>query len=40
MDSITIVNTKNMSEEAQLVIDGLFVENGYTAKTDFVKDLD
>jgi thioredoxin reductase (NADPH) len=39
VDSITIVNTKNMSEESQLVIDGVFVEMGYTTKTDFVKDL-
>jgi thioredoxin reductase (NADPH) len=31
--------TKNMSEESQLVIDGVFVEMGYTAETDFVKDL-
>lgn len=39
VDSITIANTKNMSEESQLVIDGVFVEMGYTAKTDFVKNL-
>jgi thioredoxin reductase (NADPH) len=39
VDSITIANTKNMSEESQLVIDGVFVEMGYTAKTDFLKDL-
>ncbi len=34
--AIEDVNTKN---ERELAADGLFVEMGYTAKTDFVKDL-
>jgi thioredoxin reductase (NADPH) len=30
---------KQIAEESQLVIDDVFVEMGYTAKTDFVKNL-
>jgi thioredoxin reductase (NADPH) len=39
VDSITLADTKNMSEESELVVDGVFVEMGYIAKTDFVKNL-
>jgi thioredoxin reductase (NADPH) len=46
VDSLTITNTKitksapsPFSSESKLDIDGVFVEMGYIAKTDFVKDL-
>jgi thioredoxin reductase (NADPH) len=46
VDSLTITNTKTTksassasSSEFKLDIDGVFVEMGYIAKTDFVKDL-
>lgn len=39
VDSITLADTKNMSKESELVVDGVFVEMGYIAKTDFVKNL-
>jgi len=38
VDSITLIDTKK-SKESELVIDGVFVEMGYIAKTDFVKNL-
>jgi len=39
VDSITLIDTKNKSKESELVIDGVFVEMGYIAKTDSVKNL-
>jgi alkyl hydroperoxide reductase subunit AhpF len=36
---ITLADTKNMSKESQLAVDGVFVEMGYIAKTDFVENL-
>jgi thioredoxin reductase (NADPH) len=39
VDSITLIDTKNKSKESELVIDGVFVEMGYIAKTDFLKNL-
>ena len=39
VDSITLADTKNMSKESELAVDGVFVEMGYIAKTDFVQNL-
>ena len=49
VESLTLINTKtnssssqyssSLSSESQLDLDGVFVEMGYIAKTDFVKDL-
>ena len=38
VESIKILNSKKGSEE-EYKVDGIFVESGYIAKTDFVKDL-
>ena len=38
VESLTIYNSKTKSE-SKLNVDGIFVEMGYTAKTDIVKDL-
>jgi thioredoxin reductase (NADPH) len=35
----TLTDRKNKSKEYELVIDGMFVEMGYIAKTEFVKNL-
>lgn len=39
VESLTLTSTKGMSEDSELPIDGVFVEMGYIAKTDFVKNL-
>ena len=38
VESLTLFNSKTNSE-SQIVVDGVFVEMGYIAKTDIVKDL-
>ena len=39
VNSITLADTKNMSKESELAIDGVFIEMGYIAKTDFVQNM-
>lgn len=39
VESLTLNSTKGMLEDSELLIDGIFVEMGYTAKTEFVKNL-
>ena len=39
VNSIILADTKNMSTESELAVDGVFVEMGYITKTDFVKNL-
>jgi thioredoxin reductase (NADPH) len=39
VESLTLSTTKGISEDSELPIDGVFVEMGYIAKTDFVRDL-
>jgi thioredoxin reductase (NADPH) len=38
VESLTITNTKDKSE-TELDVDGIFIEIGYTTKTDFIQDL-
>jgi thioredoxin reductase (NADPH) len=39
VESLTLSTTKGSPEDSELPIDGVFVEMGYIAKTDFVRDL-